>query len=89
MSHNPDGVILYAFIEPQQDDQVHVMGAEEDGEGLCCRWNDTPSYCIISQLFQPFVLLADSFDSFGMAAAVVRLKCMLLGAQDVYLQVSS
>ena len=89
MPHNLDGVVLYAFSEPRQDDQTHVVGTEEDSEGLCCRWDDTPSYCIISQLFQPFILLADSFDGFGVAAAVVRLKCMLLGAQDVYLQVSS
>ena len=85
MPHDPDGVVLHAFNEPWQDDQSHVAGAEEDGEWLYCRWDETLGYCIISQLFQPFVLLADSLDSLGMAAAAVRLKCMLLGAQDVYL----
>ena len=81
-------MILHAFSEPWQDDQPHVAGAEENGERLSCRRDDMPSYCIICQLFQPFVLLADSLDGLGVAAAAVCLKCMFLGAQDVYLQIS-
>ena len=79
LPHDPDGMILHSFGESWQDDQSHVAGAEENGERLYYSWDDTPSYCIICQLFQPFVLLMDSLDGLGVAATAVCLKCMFLG----------
>ena len=88
LSHHPDGMILNTPKEPWQHNQLCVTGTEEYNEGLNSGWDDALSYCILSQLCQLLVFLANALDSLAMASTVVGLEGRLLWAQDIHSQMS-